>query len=308
MRITIGITTWNRAALLKQTLEGLTQLHVPPGAQWEVLVCDNNSTDQTRATIESMTGRLPVKYLLETRQGQAFAHNAILEEATGDWLLFLDDDVLVDPGWLGAYLRGVEQHPSASLLGGPILPWLDRPARGLRRYLLDTFPWVFGILRLEQDTEMGLQQLPHGANMAIRRDALSPRGFDTQKGIIGTQRVSGEDTDLLVALLNAGYEGWMLADAKVSHYIPPERMGFRWFCGWHMGQGNQRLINSGPAPRGRFGLYLWVWRLVAKRVCQALCRWRPGNPRHCFECLADACVYIGYMQASRAARRSKRSC
>ncbi|NJL30594.1 MAG: glycosyltransferase family 2 protein [Phycisphaerales bacterium] len=224
MKLTVGIATWNRAELLAQTLEGLTKLRVPQDVQWEVLVCDNNSTDHTRSIVEKeiASGRLPLRYLHEPRQGQGNAHNHIVAEMTGDWLMILDDDVLVDPDWMVVYVQAIGRYPAAGCLAGQVLPWTQWEPRGSRAYLLEQFPWVQAVLRFETDIPVtrGCGKYPHGPNMAFRADVLREKSFDPHKGMKGKQRGLGEDTDYALSVVDRGYQAWLVAANKVRHYIP----------------------------------------------------------------------------------------
>ena len=77
-KATVLIATYNRAGLLDETLSSLRALHVKAGRLWDVIVVDNNSTDDTRAVIERQAGDFPVplRYLFEARQGRSSALNA----------------------------------------------------------------------------------------------------------------------------------------------------------------------------------------------------------------------------------------
>src|SRR5689334_7868892 len=126
MDVTVAICTWNRARLLDSTLAQFCKLRIPDGLTWELLVVDNNSTDDTRAVIEKYSGRLPVRRLLEAEQGASPARNRAIAEAAADLLLFTDGDVLVDEGWLAAYVEAAERWPNAGFFGGLITPWFER--------------------------------------------------------------------------------------------------------------------------------------------------------------------------------------
>ena len=100
MRVTIAICTWNRCDLLRQTLERMTGLMQPPGTEWELLVVNNNCTDGTDQVLSGFEGRLPLRRVFESRPGQSNARNAAVGAARGEFILWTDDDVLVDPNWL----------------------------------------------------------------------------------------------------------------------------------------------------------------------------------------------------------------
>jgi len=246
-----------------------------------------------------MTGRLPVRYLFEPKQGKGHALNRILDEAAGQWVLFTDDDVKPDPDWLATYASAIERFPEADCFGGPVLPWLARPARGLTRYFLDEFPWVMSVLYVAEDMPIEPRggRFPYGNNMALRRDVARALRFHTARTMKGAMR-GDEDTDLLLRLLEQGRRGRLLRDAKLLHYIPPQRSGLRWFIHWNLSDGRHRYFTRGPVPGGRFGVRWWLWKLVVTRLGQAVARWRPGNPKHFYECLGDALHQIGHTRAT----------
>ena len=88
----------------------------------EVVVVDNNSTDDTRAVAASFGDKLPLKYVLETKKGVAAARNAGIKASTGGILAFTDDDCVADKDWLRHLEAAFTAHPLAGLIGGEILP------------------------------------------------------------------------------------------------------------------------------------------------------------------------------------------
>src|SRR3989337_1168394 len=131
MDATVLIATYNRAALLDETLAWLARMRVSPTLTWDVIVVDNNSSDDTRAVVERHIARFPVRlrYLFEPTQGRSSALNSGIAQATGEVLVFTDDDVRVADGWLDAAtgpLMGGEATIAYS--GGPVRPiWGRQP-------------------------------------------------------------------------------------------------------------------------------------------------------------------------------------
>ncbi len=134
MNITIAICTWNRAKLLRQTLEQMTKLRHPESISWELLVVNNNSTDNTEEVVNEFGGRLPVRHIFEPKQGLSHARNRAISEAKGDYIIWTDDDVLVDEYWLIEYVKGFNKYPDAAFFGGPIGPWFEtRPPKWIQQ-------------------------------------------------------------------------------------------------------------------------------------------------------------------------------
>src|SRR5436305_11094952 len=100
--ISVCICTYNRPESLQRTLESLaSQLNADSGVI-ELLIVDNNCTDDTYQIIEAFRVGLPVRRVTESRQGLAHARNRAVTEFRGDVLLFTDDDVRFGTGWLAA--------------------------------------------------------------------------------------------------------------------------------------------------------------------------------------------------------------
>jgi glycosyltransferase involved in cell wall biosynthesis len=95
-KVSVIIWTWNRAALLDQTLERMHQLRIPEGVRWELVVVNNNCTDHTDELIARHASRLPLVNLHEAQPGKGHACNLALAHASGDLVAWTDDDVLVD--------------------------------------------------------------------------------------------------------------------------------------------------------------------------------------------------------------------
>src|SRR5215469_2479676 len=100
--ISVVICTHNRCKLLKDTLVSLAQMAKPEGLPWELLVVDNNSSDQTKEVVESFSGGCELKpqYVFERAPGLSHARNRGVKESRADIISFLDDDVIVASDWL----------------------------------------------------------------------------------------------------------------------------------------------------------------------------------------------------------------
>ena len=135
--VTVVVCTWNRAASLARTLDGMTRLAVPDGVAWELLVVNNRCTDDTDAVIASFDGRLPIRGTHESVPGLANARNRGIAEAAGAYVAWTDDDVLVDERWLAGYCAAFRRWPEASVFGGPIEPEFEgEPPAWIPRFLV----------------------------------------------------------------------------------------------------------------------------------------------------------------------------
>src|SRR5215471_7732195 len=102
MNITVILCTYNRCKSLAKALASTAALKLPDSIEWEVLVVDNNSRDQTCEVVREFITRYPgrFRYFFEPQPGKSYALNSGIREARGTVLAFIDDDVTVEPSWL----------------------------------------------------------------------------------------------------------------------------------------------------------------------------------------------------------------
>lgn len=121
--LTVAVCTRARPGLLASCLSSVLALRAESPADarhFEVLVVDNDPPDDaTQRLVDGLPG---VRYVREARPGLDFARNRVLAEATGTWTAYLDDDVVVDRGWLEGLEEAVAEHPDAASVTGLVLP------------------------------------------------------------------------------------------------------------------------------------------------------------------------------------------
>src|SRR3989338_6037339 len=129
--LSIILCTYNRADSLRDTLQALAMQQAREGLSMEVVVADNNSTDETRHVVEAQASRWPVRYLFEGCLGKSHALNHGISAAQAPWLAFTDDDVIPEPSWAQA-LYDAGRALNADCVGGRTLPlWAPEPPRGV---------------------------------------------------------------------------------------------------------------------------------------------------------------------------------
>jgi glycosyltransferase involved in cell wall biosynthesis len=121
MDVSVIVCTYNRARNLHGCLERLARQQGVEDVQWEVVVVDNNSTDNTRDEVDQLARELPItiRYAFEEKQGLNHARNRGALESRGRYFCYIDDDILVSDGWL-ASLREALEKSDADAVGGRI--------------------------------------------------------------------------------------------------------------------------------------------------------------------------------------------
>ncbi len=294
-RVTVAICTWNRARLLDQTLTQMHALKIPQGLDWELLVVNNNCTDDTDAVLARHARALPLRRILEPTQGKSHACNRAVAEARGDLMVWTDDDVLVDPEWLAAYRQAADRWPEASYFGGPIEPWFERTPP---HWVLEHVNQLAGMLVVKDlgpdERVLSRAEFPFGANMALRTAVLRAHRFDPELGPAGTNQIRGEETVLLGALKSQGAQGLWVPRARVRHFVTAHRLTRDYLWTYHYGAGRscarQEVLERIPRVGKTWtGVPRWVirqavesWVLAHWKQLRRRTDWAPEYARAAF--------------------------
>jgi len=221
--VSIIVCTYNRDKYIYQCLSRLARNTCP--TEWELVVVDNNSVDQTQAECERFAHDYPqvkYRYLLETQQGLSYARNRGIQEAQGDWFVFLDDDAMVGEDYLGQLHELLAAYPQAAAFGGPITPFFEQgEPKWLSRWSMG---FVSAINMGPQVKPFKPGVFPIGANMGIARTALEQVGlFNPTLGRIGNNLLSGEEKDMFNRIRQHGGEILYFPTIGVEHCIPTKR-------------------------------------------------------------------------------------
>jgi len=223
LEVSIVISTYNRCELLGEALRALfsqSDAHL----DFEVIVVDNNSSDQTRHLVQSLAAQNPekLKYFFEAKQGLSYGRNRGIANAKASIIAFTDDDVRVARDWIHQIKNGFEANPEIDFLGGKVVPrwhtappsWLT-PAHWAPLALLDYGDQPFFV-----DSRKQLCLI--GANFAFRRRAFEKVGlFKTEFQRVKNGIGSLEDHEMLLRLWGADSSGLYLPALVVTAEIEP---------------------------------------------------------------------------------------
>lgn len=235
--VSVIVATYNRCEVLRGALESLLDQETA-GTTYEVIVADNNSTDDTRRVVEELRAKSNVNlvYCFEPEQGVSYARNTGVAHARASILAFTDDDIRPARDWVAAVHEGFKRFPEADCIGGKVLP---DPSIKFPEWLTEKHWTPLALLNLGDeplvlDVQNGAGLV--GANLAMRAAALKEVGsfrphLQRVKGGIG----SLEDTELELRLSVAGKRLMYLPELVVYTQVLDERLDKayhrRWYCG-----------------------------------------------------------------------------
>lgn len=227
--ISIIVCCYNSALRLPDTLAHLIRQKFDETILWEILVINNNSTDNTEKVAFDILSNCPsitFRILAENQPGLSAARNRGIKESSYDIIVFCDDDNWLDPSFVRLSHKIMVEHPAIGVLGGIAHPVYEiTPPEWFIQYE--------NRLALNAQSEYsGDITNPkgnvYGAGMVLRKSAITSL-FDKGIDFLNTDRKgkslsSGGDTELCYLLVLQGWKIWYEEQLILKHYIPKERV------------------------------------------------------------------------------------
>ena len=226
LRLSLIIATYNRSASLIRALESVAQQNAP-ASEWECVVINNNSTDDTQERFAEFVAAHPdlnIRMVTELRQGLSFARNRGIRESEAEYIAIIDDDERISPDFITSYISLFDSTPDAVAAGGPIVA--EYPSGRPRWMSHFTEQMIANPLDLDiAVTIFPKSRVPAGGNMAFRREVFDRVGlFNPQLGRNGQSLVGGEENDLFARLRRAGELLYFVPNAAIYHHIPDSKL------------------------------------------------------------------------------------
>ncbi len=255
IRLSIVIATYNRATLLLDALKSVIRQSAP-AQEWECVVVNNNSSDNTSECFAEFASGHPeynLRIVDEPNQGLSYARNRGIRESVGEYIAIIDDDEHIAEDFVAAYIKLFDSVPEAVAAGGPIVA---RYPTGRPRWMscYTERPIANTMYFGEEIREFPRGRVPGGGNMALRRSAIRRYGvFDTSLGYSGESLIGGEECDLFERLQIADAKYYYVPTAVMYHIIPREKLTKEYFA--------RLSYNVGVSQLRRARLYRRVWRV-----------------------------------------------
>lgn len=217
-KVSVVVCTRNRAESLQNALQSLLHLATHDEFSYEIVVVNNNSTDDTSQVVQRVASAttIPVREAIETQPGVVYARNHGIANARGEWIAFFDDDQLADREWLTLLLQLAEDKQCLCVGGSVLLSLPKGEARALSPICRMLLGETVNMDSIQQYTP---RQTPGAGNMMVHRDVFEKIGlFDAKFN------TRGEDTDLFLRMHHAKIDAWYTPAAIVYHVIPSERL------------------------------------------------------------------------------------
>lgn len=238
MDLTLLVCTFNRSQDLTELLRSAVAQQTDGSFTYEVLVVDNNSTDNTRGVVEFFiqAGHQNIRYLFEGKQGKSNALNSGLVAARGWAYAITDDDFILPPDWVKQIIHGFRAHSDVSFVSGKVLP----------RWYADPPLWVgpdhwsplaladYGDETFYVDEHRQVCLLACAFRSA---DVQAVGGYRPDLSVTENSIGGVEDLDILQRLWKSGRRGVYLPTIWFLHKVPKTRLVKSYHRRWHAGHG-----------------------------------------------------------------------
>lgn len=244
--LSVIVATYNRARLLKETLLDLSKQETCGRFEFEVIVVDNNSSDETKTTVESFTSDFNgnLKYFFESQQGKPHALNRGIKECRGKIIAFTDDDVRIDKNWLSNIAECFAAF-NCDGVGGRVLPvypqetpqWIKENAVKMAGVVV-IYDCGEDVRRCDQSMERFI-----GANFAFKKEVFEECGLFRTNLDLGETAI-GEDAELINRLVKRKKILYYCGKALVWHPVDLKRFHMRHIARWHIALGRCAALNE----------------------------------------------------------------
>jgi glucosyl-dolichyl phosphate glucuronosyltransferase len=304
----IIICTYNRATDLKFTIEKLHDINYNRD-EYEVIVVDNGSTDNTEKIVNELSLRLSkIIYLREEKQGLAHARNAGLSIASGKFVAFLDDDAYPDKEWIKEFDQAFNQL-SVMCVGGAVVPSFQR-SKEWPKWIHKRLRGLFSVVDYGKKRDLHYPDYPIGTNIGFRRAIFAEVGFfDSSFGRSRDCLLSMEETDICLRIEEAGYRIVYNPSAVVHHRIHEYRLTKDWI--------KQRALFQGVSAArletthfSKVDIYLKTIKYIFFIFCLKfadLIFSLGRNEKFRFFCICQAALCRGYIKSALKFSTSKRA-
>lgn len=231
MKISVIICTYNRQKYIYNLLKSLAENDYPH-SDYEIVLVDNNCTDNTAAECERFRHDYPtvnLQYRIETSQGLSYARNNGIKSAKGEILIYVDDDALTSKEYLKSYADFFEANSQAMAAGGPVEPIYE--GKEPEWFSFYTRQPITGELYLGKKQRIFPKgKYPIGCNSAYRKSVFEEVGlFNVELGRKGTGLLGAEEKDLFDKMVSKGIQFYYIPTAILYHLIAEQRLNLEYF-------------------------------------------------------------------------------
>ena len=214
MFLSIVICTYNRDQHIERALQSLVRQDFDK-SKYEIIVVDNNSTDQTPQIIRRFKAKHPDYHIVlaeEKRQGLSYARNKGIELAQGTYISYIDDDGIAREDYISQIKKYTETYPDDVAFGGKVLPKYETGKEP--EWMSPYIERIISIVNLGEQVKTLKKIYPVGCNMIFKKSI-----FDKIGGFNTALKLRSDDKYIFFKIRENGFRVLYLPQVVVWHYI-----------------------------------------------------------------------------------------
>lgn len=269
--LTIIICCYNGADRLTKVLDHIYIQDNLERYVSEVLVVDNHSTDKTKDVVFNYRNDkkpiVPLQYIYEDKPGLSNARKKGVDSCNTDWIAFLDDDNLIQTGWIEHVSNYIRCNRKVGVFNGAVIPYVSFEISNNESLRLKASLKVLACTHYDAEDLKKHRKTPFrnpiGAGMVIRTaplKELSENGWLNSSGRTKDKLTSGEDGEMAFYVKNKGFDFGFCPDAILFHDIPQNRLNEVYLEKIWFEIGKGVAIVAKRQKRNLF--FLWGYRLI----------------------------------------------
>lgn len=234
-KISAIICTYNRDKFLEKSLDSLFEQTLS-SEEFEIIVVDNNSTDNTKKVFEQKQKANPaykMRYIQEKAQGLSYARNTGWQTAQAPYVYYLDDDGKASPQLLEEFLKLFEMKDKIAACGGKIIVEYDPEKPEWLPHFFERFYGDYS----RGDEIVECEYVPGGNSAWCVKFLNESVGFATELGRVGQDGAGCEESFLNARAIKMDYTLLYSPNALMYHYAGPDRLNMKWLLQRMRGQG-----------------------------------------------------------------------
>lgn len=237
-QLTVVVCTYNRSDILKYCLDSLQDQSMI-NLVFEVLIVDNNSTDDTKKVAAEYCGKNKnFRYIFEEKQGLSHARNRGWKDSGADWVCYIDDDSYTGQNFFEEIFKTIEKD-QFDMFGGVYLPWYKY---GKPKWYKDEY--VSNYKKIHDEGFLYGNEFVDGGIMVVKRKVIEETGgFSTDLGMKGYQIGYGEETEFQVRLRKKGKIIGFNPGITIYHLVPEYKLNLWWFLRSNFYNGRQSIVH-----------------------------------------------------------------
>lgn len=245
------LCSYNGAKRITRSIESILKLDNYDKLIDKLIFVDNNSTDTTGNIMKEFCYKKHnIEYVNENKQGLSYARLAGLRRVNSSWIVMIDDDNILEHGWLVLADEYITHNPGIGAFNGGIIPLIEEPLTPSERKTLEIVYPSLACTSLSVE-DLRYKPFPYndvvGAGLVILTaplQELADNGWLKNKGRTGTLLSSGEDTEMSQFILKKGYKIGYNPNMILWHLIEKRRLQIDYLLKLYKGFGDAVFMSK----------------------------------------------------------------